>query len=430
MTASFKQLILEADLIYCPARLQPRRSETVAAYLTAEGFTWQAKRRSQTLSLSDILTVSAWQTEDAGGFVVIACPLRCRHRWTQAQQRVLETYKFCCSVELRSQWLQAFKGSLHPAPKHLVVILNAASGRRKGKQIFEQVRPLFEASQIQLTVAASGNGVQTRQFIQSLNLINVDGLVVVGGDGTVHAVINGLMQRSDAATAMQTPIGVIPAGTGNGLCQSLLAPAGERYDVVSAGFAIAKGHSQPLDILQVQQEGQLSYGFLSLAWGLISDIDLGSEGWRWLGPLRNDIYALLLIMRLRSYPGRLIFEHEGREEVIEDRFIAVWGMNVPWATSNMLAAPAAQLAGGQLELLMVRHGASRRRLIQAFLQLDTGGHIQFPEVDRFSVQRFSLIPKGQNGVLAIDGERVACGTIEIQVLPQLGRFFTLATSSV
>lgn len=402
------------------------RSRSVTASLTAQEFTWQAESSLKVLSLSDILQVSPLPTQDAEGFMVTACPLRRRHWWSQGKRRVIETHQFYCSAELRSQFHKAFTTVLQASPQHLAVILNTASGGRKGQQILERIRPIFSASQTQLTVSKSRNGLQTRQYIRSLNLSEIDGLVVVGGDGTVHDVINGLMDRPDATTAIQTPIGVIPAGTGNGLCQSLLAEAGEPYDVLSAGFAIAKGHPHPLDLLQMQQGEQRSYGSLSLAWGLISDSDLASDHLRWLGPLRNDICAFLLIARLRAYPGYLVFEHEGRKKVIEDAFITLWAMNVPWATSSILVAPKAQLANGQLELLMVRRGASRWRLIQAFLQLDTGGHIQFPEVECFQVQQFLLKPQDHQGTLALDGESTPYDAVEIQVLPQLGRFFSLA----
>ncbi len=429
MTVPLRQLILEADLIYCPPKVVPNAVGATVATLTPQQFAWKDRDQYQTLNVEDILGVAPFMRGNTVGFRVSACPLRQRHRWTQIQYRRLENYDFYCSAEMKIPWLRAFAKVIHPAVTRLVVIVNARSGRGQGDKIFQQVRPLFEASQIQLTVTPSEDGEQTRQLAQSLDFTDVDGLVVVGGDGTVHDVINGLMLRSDAETAIQTPIGVIPAGTGNGLCQSLLAKSDEPYDVLSAGFAIAKGTPQPLDVLQIQQQEQQFYGLLSLEWGLISDIDLGSERWRWLGPIRNDIYALLLILRLRSYAGHLTFWQEGREQTLEGQFIAVWGMNVPWATYDTLAAPGAQLSDGHLELLMVRQGASRWRLIQAFLRLETGGHLAFPEVEHFKVQTVHLAPGTQAGTLAVDGEEVIYRPISVKVLPGLSRFFVLQVPS-
>ena len=54
-------------------------------------------------------------------------------------------------------------------------------------------------------------------------LPNYDGIVIVSGDGLVYEVINGLMKREDGAAAVgRMPIGILPAGTGNGLAKSLL----------------------------------------------------------------------------------------------------------------------------------------------------------------------------------------------------------------
>ena len=43
---------------------------------------------------------------------------------------------------------------------------------------------------------------------------------------TYIQVINGIMERPDWATAITTPIGMLPTGSGNALCASLLHEAG------------------------------------------------------------------------------------------------------------------------------------------------------------------------------------------------------------
>jgi diacylglycerol kinase family enzyme len=58
-------------------------------------------------------------------------------------------------------------------------------------------------------------------------------LVIVGGDGTIHETIQGLMGRSDNS---RIPIGLIPNGTGNDTCFGL-----NILDVEAAVDAIIKG---------------------------------------------------------------------------------------------------------------------------------------------------------------------------------------------
>ena len=47
------------------------------------------------------------------------------------------------------------------------------------------------------------------------------GIIIVSGDGLLHEVYNGLFDREDWRVSSHIPIGVIPAGSGNGLACSI-----------------------------------------------------------------------------------------------------------------------------------------------------------------------------------------------------------------
>jgi diacylglycerol kinase family enzyme len=75
---------------------------------------------------------------------------------------------------------------------------------------------------------------------------------------------------------------VIPAGTGNAMARSLQLP-----DAVAATLNLLKGQPRPLDLMSVRQEGEpLVWSFLLFMWGLIADIDIESEKYRWAGDAR------------------------------------------------------------------------------------------------------------------------------------------------
>ena len=135
-------------------------------------------------------------------------------------------------------------------------------------------------------------------------------------------------------------MGIIPGGTGNGLCKTLLESSAEIYDPRHAAFLIIKGQQHSLDLARVKQNNAEFYSFLSLSWGLISDVDIESEKLKFLGAWRFDLYALLLICSLRTYKGRFSFiphpdcktiedkaiATEAQWCVIEDEFVFLWGM--------------------------------------------------------------------------------------------------------
>ena len=41
-----------------------------------------------------------------------------------------------------------------------------------------------------------------------------------------YQIINGIMEREDWETAIKTPVGILPLGSGNALCASSLHEAG------------------------------------------------------------------------------------------------------------------------------------------------------------------------------------------------------------
>ena len=131
-----------------------------------------------------------------------------------------------------------------------------------------------------------------------VNPESCDGIIVVSGDGMVHEVFNGLSKRSDAAVALQAiPVGHIPGGSGNALATSINHSAGESLGALDAAFLIAKGQTQPLDLMTVSQASQPERtSFLSLSGAIISDIDLGSESMRFLGGLRFAIYGAYCLL--------------------------------------------------------------------------------------------------------------------------------------
>lgn len=103
----------------------------------------------------------------------------------------------------------------------------------------------------------------------------------VGGDGIVFEVINGLFERHDWQDVIKSiPIGVVPGGSGNGLARSIAHHASEPYlsaPTLPAALAAVKGQSEPMDLVRVETVSQILFSFLSVGWGLLSDIDIESE---------------------------------------------------------------------------------------------------------------------------------------------------------
>lgn len=445
---------------------QPKVSINVAQIrgnLTTDFLTWLDNGKKYTLALKDVVGAANFsKTSDASTacFVVYAYPLI---KGILGKRRRLQEYYFACpNVEMRSQWVRAINNTLQglpidtpqsSTPRHLHILLNPASGKKKAWRIFQQVRTVWDKSNIQLTVSKTTRAEQAKQILQTLALEKLDGLVIVGGDGTLHEVINGLMSRSDWETAIQTPIGMISAGTGNGFCKTLLELAGEPYDPISAAFIIAKGKTRPLDLALVEQNGRRYYSALSVSWGFVSDVDIESDRLRFFGSFKNTIYTLIRILSLRHYKGQLSYipvpnwtpdpknecqslaecsfcsnkkleTKTPQTQIIEDEFVLFWAMNVVWASHDLKPTPHAHLSDGAMDLLIARKGISRSQLLRAFLLCASGKHLSVPYMEYYKVRSFGLEPLTKRGIFAVDGERVNYSPLQVEVLRGVARVFS------
>jgi sphingosine kinase len=312
--------------------------------------------------------------------------------------------------------------------RRLLVLINPRSGQQRGMAAWDEVRDFFRASGAVLDVVTTSAAGEAQQRAFDVDLTRTDAIVCVSGDGLIHEVVNGLMARADAVAAMSTlSLGVIPAGTGNSLSCSILKAAGESLHATSSAFLVCRGATSKLDLWRVKQEGpagRQGYAFLSLEWALASDIDVGSEAWRCLGPLRFNLYALWRLITAWRYTGGFRFRKPGARDWHElgGEFLMVWACNMPWLSPDVKMAPLARLDDGCADIVIVQR-ASRAALLDAFIngKMERGAHIhedwcRYEKADAFELTPEPRTPR-RPGFVAVDGELWPFAKTRCEVAP-------------
>jgi diacylglycerol kinase family enzyme len=314
-----------------------------------------------------------------------------------------------------------------PKQRHYLVFVNPVSGKGMGIKIWtKDVKPMLEEADIRIELCITQYMNHAKTQILDQDLSEFDGVMIVGGDGLIFEVINGIAARPDSAHIFATlPIIPIPGGTANGLVKSLLYECDERYSALNATFVAVKGTPSPFDLSRVvTKSGTVHHSFLILGWGLISDIDILSETMRRLGEIRLYIAAVYFIMKKRRYKGRLRMQLansdnegdvssssspvngemnnpaasasgyqyssgdiESRESLdsstkwvtLEGEFVLVWVVQTSHATASMHSGPGASLSDGLFTIFVVRE-MSRIELLQMLIGADNGEHIFHPKV--------------------------------------------------
>ncbi|KAK5922203.1 hypothetical protein CgunFtcFv8_019489 [Champsocephalus gunnari] len=237
-------------------------------------------------------------------------------RWSAAVQCLLRDVTVTADTE--------FSRSLLPRPRRLLLLVNPFSGRGQAMQWCQtHILPMIREANISYNLIQTERQNHARELIREISLPEWDGIIIISGDGLLHEVINGLMERPDWEQAIKTPVGILPCGSGNALAGSINHHAG--YDMclrepllLNCCFLLCRGGVRPMDVISVMTSPPPSvnsrpaaprrlFSFLSVAWGFVSDVDIESERFRGLGSARFTLGTLVRIASLRSYKGRLSY---------------------------------------------------------------------------------------------------------------------------
>ncbi|MFE6864979.1 diacylglycerol kinase [Kitasatospora sp. NPDC057692] len=230
-----------------------------------------------------------------------------------------------------------------------------------------------------------------------------DALVVVGGDGMINL---GLQ----AVAGTTTPLGVIPAGTGNDHARAHGLP---RDDPEAAADAVAAGRTRTVDLGRITAADGTTRWFGSvLASGFDSLVSDRTNRLRWpRGRMRYHLAIAVEFANLRPLPFRITLA-DGTE-ISRHLTLAAVG-NTSSYGGGMLICPDADPADGLLDVTLV-DAMPRHRIARFFPTLLKGTHIHHPEVTTYRTPSLRLTSPGITSYA--DGEFMARLPIEVTAAP-------------
>ncbi|KAF7645913.1 hypothetical protein LDENG_00196760, partial [Lucifuga dentata] len=197
-------------------------------------------------------------------------------------------------------------------PRSLKVFINPSSHRKEAVHIYrDHVAPLFKMADIRTDITITERKGHVLSVMKECKLDEYDGVVCIGGDGSVADVSHCLVLRAqlDAGSPEKPvkpvlPLGIIPAGSTDVVSCSV---HGVR-DPITATFHIILGHLQQVDMCSFSSNGQLiRFGFCGMfgfgGWSLAR-----AEKKRWMPSSQRQEYALVkTLAKLRPEDCQLSF---------------------------------------------------------------------------------------------------------------------------
>ena len=285
---------------------------------------------------------------------------------------------------------------LRPRSRHLLLVANAnASGLQGRRDVVDGALRLLRQR---------GKAVEARLTSTTDELAEVVSeeerrLVLLGGDGSVHAVAN--------VPGHKPEIALLPAGKANNLAHGLGIPT----DLDAAAELAAAGRPRSLDLIAARTatrrhlavEG-VSVGFHAVArsqYHAANSADLAAG-------LSAGVKALSAFR-----PFAAAVESDDKLELIKVRQLFV--VNFPLYGPRLHVAPGADPADGLLDIVNIE-AAGRLPLLRMLHRLRRGTHLGEPGVRRWQAGRIRIATAGRSPIIA-DTVNLGPGPVELTIEP-------------
>ena len=295
----------------------------------------------------------------------------------------------------------------------MLLIANPTAGRGRQAVLPRLRRALDDRGLVHDVQLTKGPGHAAALARESVETGRSRFVVAVGGDGTVHEVVNGLVDPASGARVEGAVLGIVPAGSGCdfartfGLDRSPERLArhldGETLYPIDIGRARLRGRDGSPRTVCFANIAEAGYG------GVV--VDRANRLPRFLGPARYLVGVFAAIRSFERRVMRVVLDHTE----VEAEFSNVVVANGQFFGGNMKVAPRALPDDGRFNVQLF--GGTPKDVFLKTPKLRKGEHIPGPDVQEYQSTRVEVHTEAPVLVEA-DGEVLGTTTVEFDLLPK------------
>jgi len=351
----------------------------------------------------------------------------------------------------------------------VLVVLNNHGGQGHALSLYKkEVLPVLSAAHVDITFMETKYSKHAVEIGREVDINKFDVVACCSGDGIPHEVINGMYERLDRVQAFEKlAIAQIPCGSGNAF--SLSSHGSNKPGV--AAFHMLKLTRAQLDLMAVTQgvgvDERTKLSFLSQAYGVIADSDIGTEHLRWMGAIRFELGIMHKVFTKAKYPCDLFVSYATKEQdeiqqhvdkhlqnstpyrkLSEESFQlkfpgldqpppSSWEQvptsttdylnifyvgNMPYMLSDAQFFPAALPDDGLMDLVITKTSIPLLTTAKILTSVDNGAHVQSPHTHHAKISAYRLVPRindSQRHYISVDGESFPFEPIQVEIFPRM-----------
>jgi len=281
--------------------------------------------------------------------------------------------------------------------RRLAFLTNPTSGKGRGERARLAALPRLRDAGFEVDDLIGRDAADARGLAEKAVADGVEALVVCGGDGLVHLGVQVVAETD-------TPLGIIPAGTGNDVARYFDLP---RKDAAAAADRIIGSQVRTMDLARSGS----TYFATVLAAGFDAVVNERANDMTWpRGQMRYNLATLAVLRTFR--PLNYLLDLDGTERRVEAMLVAVG--NGPSFGGGLRITEGALLDDGLLDVVIIKT-MSKPDLVRTYPRLFSGTHTTHPQYEHHRVRQVTVATPGI--VAYADGERFGALPLTIRAVP-------------
>ena len=296
------------------------------------------------------------------------------------------------------------------------VIVSSRSGGGKARHDWPEIAKLLKAKSIEFIASITDHAYHAIELAREAVLSGFRKLLVVGGDGAVHEVLNGLYSQTEVSPSEVT-VGLIPVGSGNDWSRLHRIPAdyGRAVDLIAE--AGVRTRLQDVACVHTLMDGKpycrymMNIGGLGFDSDVCRRFDIAKEH----GHAGDRQYLKSLLSGFLAYrPLRFRVVVDGEEFYHGTAFSVALGIG-QYCGGGMRQTPDAVPDDGLINVTVVGK-LSKWKFLSKVPSLFKGDIYRHKEV-RHTTGRRVEISAAPYSYMEVDGEPVGITPVRIEVIP-------------
>ena len=295
--------------------------------------------------------------------------------------------------------------------KSWFLIVNPSAGNTNFRKSWICIQSLLKTKEIFFSFAFTQYTKHELVLVDEAIKQGYRNFISVGGDGTLHHVVNGIMMQRYTKTS-NIKLGVIPLGTGNDWIRT--------YKILNS---IEKAINVIINNTVIFQD----IGCITLASGKKEYFNnlagIGYDGYvvknlKYLKKIGSIAFLLSGLYSLLSYRKKKYSITIGDETLKEECLMIIFGI-CKYSGGGLRVTKYPNPTDGLLDITIVKK-FSFFNLLFNLPKLYNGNIVHHKKVDNYKVKELNII--NDNSIIEADGEIVGTGSLKVHIIPNAIQF--------